>query len=224
MGRILRIDIGNEIYHVLNRANARMTIFEKDYDYQAFEEILEEAKKRYSVQIFSYQIMPNHWHFCLSPKNNGDMTKFVQWVTLTHTQRWHVHHKSAGAGHLYQGRYKSFLVQKDNYFLQLCRYIENNALHAKLVQRAEDWKWSSLWRREKGTDKQKELLSLWPIDVPHNYLEQVNSPLIKKEVEYIKTSISRGRPYGDINWVGGMIKKFSLEITLRQRGRPKKGS
>ncbi len=139
MGRALRIDIGDEIYHVLNRANARMTIFEKDNDYQAFETIIEEAKDRYSIQIFSYQIMPNHWHFCLCSKNDGDMTKFVQWLTLTHTQRWHARHHSIGTGHLYQGRYKSFLVQKDNYFLQLCHYIESNALRAKLVQRAEDW-------------------------------------------------------------------------------------
>lgn len=224
MGRALRIDIGNEIYHILNRANARMTIFEKDNDYQAFETILEEAKNRYPIQIFSYQIMPNHWHFCLSPKNDGDMTKFVQWLTLTHTQRWHAYHHSVGTGHLYQGRYKSFLVQKDNYFLQLCHYIESNALRAKLVQRAEDWRWSSLWRREHGTDRQKELLSPWPIVIPSDYLEQVNSSLAEKELEYIRASILKSHPYGDDNWLNKVVKKFGLEITLRQRGRPKKGS
>jgi len=224
MGRALRIDVGNEIYHVLNRANARLTIFEKDNDYQAFETILEEAKNRYPIQIFSYQIMPNHWHFCLYPRNNGDMTKFIQWLTLTHTQRWHAYHHSMGTGHLYQGRYKSFLVQKDNYFLQLCRYIESNALYAKLVQKAEDWKWSSLWRREHGTDKQKELLSPWPIAMPPDYLEQINISLTEKELEYIRASVLKSRPYGDDNWINRIVKKFGLEITLRQRGRPKKGS
>ena len=224
MGRALRIDIGNEIYHVLNRANARMTIFEKERDYQAFETIIEEAKDRYPIQIFSYQIMPNHWHFCLCPKNDGDMTKFVQWLTLTHTQRWHAHYHSMGTGHLYQGRYKSFLVQKDNYFLQLCHYIESNALRAKLVQGAEDWRWSSLWRREHGTDKQKELLSPWPIAMPSDYLEQVNISLAGKELECIRASVLKSRPYGDDNWINRMVKKFGLEITLRQRGRPKKGS
>lgn len=224
MGRALRIDMSNEIYHVLNRANARMAIFEKDNDYQAFETTLEEAKNHYPIQIFSYQIMPNHWHFCLSPKNDGDMTKFIQWLTLTHTQRWHARHHSIGAGHLYQGRYKSFLVQKDNYFLQLCRYIENNALRAKLVQRAEDWRWSSLWRREHGTDKEKELLSPWPIAIPGDYLEQVNISLTEKELEYVRASILKSRPYGDDNWINRTVKKFGLEITLGQRGRPKKGS
>lgn len=224
MGRVLRIDIGNEIYHVLNRANARMTIFEEDDDYQSFERILEEAKDRYPIQILSYQIMPNHWHFCLCPENDGDMTKFVHWLTLTHTQRWHAYHHSIGTGHLYQGRYKSFLVQKDNYFLQLCRYIESNALHAKLVQKAQDWRWSSLWRREYGTAKQKELLSSWPIATPDDYLDQVNNLLAEKELEYIRMSISKNRPYGDDDWMNKMVKKLGLEITLRQRGRPKKGS
>ncbi len=224
MGRTLRIDISNEIYHVLNRANARMTIFEKERDYQAFETIIEEAKDHYPIQIFSYQIMPNHWHFCLCSQNDGDVTKFVQWLTLTHTQRWHAHNHSIGTGHLYQGRYKSFLVQKDNYFLQLCRYIENNALRAKLVKRAENWRWSSLWRREQGTDKQKELLSPWPIAIPSDYLEQVNGYLTEKELEYIRVSILKSRPYGDDNWMNKMVKNFGLEITLRQRGRPKKGS
>ncbi|RII00967.1 hypothetical protein B9J77_00015 [candidate division NPL-UPA2 bacterium Unc8] len=224
MGRALRIDISNEIYHVLNRANARMTIFEKDNDYQAFETIIEEAKDHYPIKIFSYQIMPNHWHFCLCPQNDGDITKFMQWLTLTHAQRWHVSHCSIGAGHLYQGRYKSFLVQKDNYLLQLCRYIESNALRTKLVQKAEDWRWSSLWRREHGTDKQKELLSPWPIAIPVDYLEQVNIPLTKKELEYVRISVVKNRPYGKDNWVDAIVKKFALEITIRYRGRPKKGS
>ncbi len=224
MGRVSRINIGNEIYHVLNRANARMVLFEKENDYQVFETILEEAKDHYPIQIFSYQIMPNHWHFCLCPKNDGDMTRFIQWLTLTHTQRWHASYRSMGTGHLYQGRYKSFLIQKDNYFLQLCRYIESNTLRAKLVQRAEDWKWSSLWRREYGDNKQKELLSPWPIELPYDYWKQVNDSLVGKELECIRTSISKSRPYGDDHWMNETVKKFGLETTLRQRGRPRKGS
>ena len=148
------------------------------------------------------------------------MTKFVRWLTLTHTQRWHARHHSVGSGHLYQGRYKSFLVQKDNYFLQLCRYIENNALRAKLIQKAEDWRWSSLWRREHGNDKQKELLSPWPVEVPNHYLRQVNEILAGGELEQIRASIRKSRPYGNDDWMNKVIRKFSLEITLRQPGRP----
>lgn len=158
MGRAPRIDVGNEIYHILNRANARMVIFEKDKDYEAFESILSTAKDKYLIKIFAYCLMPNHWHFILCPKNDGDLNKFMQWLTLTHTQRWHVHRHSVGYGHLYQGRYKSFLIQKDEHFLCAVNYVERNALRAGLVKKAEDWKWSSLWKREYGTQEQKNYL------------------------------------------------------------------
>lgn len=224
MGRALRVDVGGEVYHVLNRANARVTIFMKQKDFEAFENILEEAKDKYLMRILSYQIMPNHWHFCLYPRKDGDLTAFISWLTLTHTQRWHAHYHTIGTGHLYQGRYKSFLVQKDDYFLQLCRYIESNALRAKLVKKAEDWMWSSLWRRKHGTARQKELLSPWPVAEPENYSKWINQPQIENELEQIRTSISKSRPYGEEMWLNKMVKKFGLEITLRQSGRPKNGS
>ena len=73
----------------------------------------------------------------------------VEWLTLTHTQRWHAHHHTTGTGHLYQGRFKSFPVQSDEHFLTVCRYVERNALRANLVKRAEDWLWNSLWHRQR---------------------------------------------------------------------------
>src|SRR5256885_16689856 len=70
------------------------------------------------------------------------------WLAVTHTQRWHAFHETSGTGHLYQGRFKSFPVESDDeHFLCVSRYIERNALRANLVPRAEDWRWSSLWRR-----------------------------------------------------------------------------
>jgi len=75
-------------------------------------------------------------------------------------------HKSIGSGHLYQGRYKSFIVQSNEYFLQLCRYIERNPVRAKLIKKTQDWKWGSLRRREIGTIEQQKILNSWPIDIP----------------------------------------------------------
>lgn len=221
MGRAPRVDVGNEIYHVLNRANNRMTIFEKDKDYEAFESILKEAKDKNSMQILCYCLMPNHWHFILRPRNNGDLNKFMQWLTLTHTQRWHAHYKSVGYGHLYQGRYRSFLIQKDEHFLQVANYVERNALRAGLVKRAEDWEWSSLWIRERGSLRQKELVDCWPVPIPKNYLEYVNRPESKNTLESIRDSIVKNRPFGESSWVTNMVNKFELEITLRQPGRPR---
>ena len=99
MGRVLRTDIGNYVYHVLNRANARVRIFDNDKDYQLFKEILVEAKEKCNMRLLAYCIMPNHWHLVVNPKKDGDLSKFMNWLTLTHTQRWHVSKKTTGQGH-----------------------------------------------------------------------------------------------------------------------------
>jgi len=126
------------------------------------------------MRILAYCIMPNHWHFVLYPKKRSDLPTFMRWLTLTHTQRWLVHRKMVGYGHLYQGRYKSFPVQKDEHFSTLCRYVERNALRAKLVARAEDWRWSSAWIRKHGTDEQSKLLSPWPVPMTDDYTKGLN--------------------------------------------------
>jgi REP-associated tyrosine transposase len=87
MGRPLRATAGGLVYHVLNRANARMPIFDKLEDYGAFERILHEAVQRVRMRLLAYCVMPNHWHLVLWPRENGDLSKFVGWLTLTHTQR-----------------------------------------------------------------------------------------------------------------------------------------
>lgn len=224
MPRANRVDVSNQIYHVLNRANARMQIFDDNKDYQLFEETLEEAKEKFDMRILAYSVMPNHWHLILYPKNDGDLQIFMRWISMTHTQRWHAAKKTTGQGHIYQGRYKSFICQDDNHFLTLVRYVERNPKKANLVKKAENWKWGSVWRRENGKEKQKKLLSEWVVPEPKNYLKYLNEPQSESEEEAIQNSILKGCPYGGDNWKNKIIKKFKLESTVRQRGRPKKGS
>ena len=224
MGRALRTDVGEYVYHVLNRANARSTLFKKKSDYQLFEEVLEDAQQRFGMRILAYTVMPNHWHLVLYPKCDGDLSKFVNWFTLTHTQRWHAAHQTTGHGHLYQGRYKSFLCEEDTHFIQLVRYVERNPLRANLVRRAEDWQWGSAWRRARGTPKQKKLLTDWPVPMPRDYAALLHEPQSENEVEAMRQTVTRGNPFGSSTWVEETIKKFKLETTIRPRGRPKKGS
>ena len=106
--------------------------------------------------------MPNHWHLLLWPRPDGELSEILQWITVTHTQRWHAHHHTAGTGSVYQGRFKSFPVQTDEHFLAVARDVERNALREKLVTRMEDWQWSSVWRRELGEAKLTTWLSNWP--------------------------------------------------------------
>jgi putative transposase len=85
MGRARRAADGGVVYHVLNRANARLPIFERDEDFAAFERILAEGRERYDMRILAYCLLSNHWHWLLWPKRDGDLSRFVGWVTLTHT-------------------------------------------------------------------------------------------------------------------------------------------
>jgi len=176
------------------------------------------------MRILSFCLMPNHWHLVLYPQTGEDLSNFMRWITHTHTQRHHAHYKSIGYGHVYQGRYKSFPIEEDNHFLQVCRYVERNCLRAGLVKRAQDWKWSSAWIREWGSIEQKRLLSDWPVEMLEGYLEWVNT-LEKDEedrLEKIRYSIKRGRPFGDDSWIQNTAEKLGLLSTLRSRGGQRK--
>ena len=128
-----------------------MLIFTKNEDFNAFERVLEEAVARTGMRLLSYCLLGNHWHLAAWPQEDDELSRFMGWLTPTHTQRWHAHRKSTGSGHVYQGRFKPFPVLDDHHFLTVCRYVERNALHANLVKRAEDWRWSSLYRWCFGT-------------------------------------------------------------------------
>ncbi|MBI4022139.1 MAG: transposase [Candidatus Andersenbacteria bacterium] len=206
------------VYHVLNRANGRLKIFRRPKDYEAFEQILLAAKKKQPMRLLAYCLMPNHWHLILYPYADGDLSNFMRWVTLTHTQRWHTHYQSVGYGHLYQGRFKSFPVQKDEHFLQLVRYVERNAQRAALVNRADDWPWSSLHRREYGSNEQKKLLSSWPVQVDHDFRQWVNIPQPQEELAAVRFAIKRSRPYGQDAWLLKTVAALGLETTMRQQG------
>lgn len=222
MARIPRGVVGDIPYHILNRANGRQTIFKKDKDYAAFFKILHQAKDKYPVDIFTLCLMRNHWHFSLGAKTGEDLSNFMRWITHTHTQRYHAHYKTTGYGHLYQGRYKSFPIEKDNHFLQVSRYIERNPVRVGLTNKIQDWQWSSAWIREKGTKKQKKLLSSWPVEMPEGYLKWANTPDSEeaKKLDKIRLSVQRGRPYGSDNWIKKVAKKLNLISTLVPRGRP----
>lgn len=229
MGRPLRVNLGGYVYHTLNRGNGRSVIFHKDGDYEAFERILGETLDHVpGMRLLSYCLMPNHWHLVLWPRKDGELSDFMHWLTLTHTQRWHAHYHDVGCGHLYQGRFKSFPVQEDEHLLSLCRYVERNALRAGLSAKAEAWRWSSLWQRQQAEAERSILLSPGPIPWPAGWLKHVNQPQTEAEVEAVRRSIVRGQPFGSDTWSKRTATRLGLTSTLRRRGRPtkaeKKGS
>jgi putative transposase len=163
-------------------------------DYYAFERILREALARYAVALFAYCLMPNHWHFLLSPREDRMLPRFMHWLTTTHARRWHGVRGTEGQGAVYQGRYKAIPVCTERY-LWVCRYVERNALRAGLVTRAEDWSWSSLSRRLRSNDT--EWLSEWPVQRPADWIEQVNLAQTSAEIDAFRRAVKLGQPYGD---------------------------
>lgn len=223
MPRTARVDVGGEIYHVINRANGRLKIFDTDEDYQLFEQLLLETKDILDMRILAYELMPNHWHLVLHPKNDGDLGAFMHRLSNAHTRKVHARTNTNGSGHLYQGRYKSFLVDSGNYLLAVIKYVERNAVRAKLVRFCEDWQWGSAWRRIHGTTQQKKLLSKIPDHLPDDYVKWINSPEKVDDIDTIRTSVNKSMPYGEEKWVEKMVVKHHLESTLKSPGRPKKG-
>ena len=118
MGRPLRTSLGGFVYHALNRGNGREPIFFKHGDYEAFLRVLVDAQEHVpGMRLLAYCLMPNHWHLVVWPTHDGELSDYLHWLTLTHTQRWHAHYQNVGVGHLYQGRFKSFPVEDNEHFL-----------------------------------------------------------------------------------------------------------
>jgi putative transposase len=129
----------------LNRSARRSRLFFEDAQYLEFESILAVALQKFNIRLLAYCIMPNHWHLVVWPEG-AELPRFMHWLTLIHARQWHDARGSTGEGHVYQDRYRAIPVQSDHHLLTLIGYVERNPLRAGLVDRAEDWRGSSLWR------------------------------------------------------------------------------
>ena len=140
MARQLRIEYPGAVYHVTSRGNARNMIFADDKDREVFLQILELVIERYQWLYHAYCLMGNHYHLMIeTPK--GNLSKGMRHLNGVYTQRYNRRHQLMG--HLFQGRFKAILVEKESYLLQLCRYIVRNPVAANLTPAVEKWPWSS---------------------------------------------------------------------------------
>jgi putative transposase len=203
---------------VLNRGNARAEVFHKDGDFAAFVKLIAAANERLPMRVLAYCLLNNHFHLVLWPRNDGDLSRWMQWLLTSHVRRYHRHYHSSG--HVWQGRFKAFPVQDDDHLFTVLRYVERNPLRANLVKRAEQWPWSSVAWRVSG--QRPEMLADWPIACPANWLTRVNKPQSEAEEKALRRAIERGQPFGDESWVERIAEWLGLESTLRPRGRPRK--
>lgn len=197
MPRVARNIVGDQVYHVINRANERRTLFRDAEEYRLFEFLLSEAVTDTEMRLLAYVIMPNHWHLLLYPRDGVSMSTFMKWLTTTHAARVRHGTETVGVGHVYQGRYKSFLVDRDDYALTVVRYIERNPVRAGLVTQATDWKWGSAYRRIYGTKKEKSILADGPMELPSigKYAQWLKDE-DEDALGIIRESVRRGIRYG----------------------------
>jgi putative transposase len=210
MPRIARGLAGGEIYHVINRGNRRTEVFHNIKDYEKFIELMEVAKKMTNVKLYSFVLMPNHFHFIIEPNEAEDLSKYMQWLLTSYVRYYNKTYKTSG--HLWQGRYKSFIVQRDNYFLTLLNYVEQNPQRAKLKQ----------WKFVSSNTQFNDFLDKLPIELPKDWEEIKKEVLSKTKKEKIVNSIQRQSPYGDDAWVIKIAQEYDIVSTINPRGRPKK--
>jgi len=223
MPRSSRQSVGGQVYHVLNRAALRFGMFGTDKDFLAFERLLYEAHDRFpGVRVLAWCLMDNHWHLLLWPSRDGELSAFMFWLTMTHAARYRAAHHTVGYGPLYQGRFKAFVVRHDEHLLIAGRYVERNPLRAKKVRRAENWRWSSLWVRQNGSAEQQAILHDWPIDLPKDWRQRVNTPQTAEEEAAMQVSIKRSRPLGQAAWQQKMAARLGLTSCFRDPHRPAK--
>jgi putative transposase len=218
MPRRPRFPTGGYLFHVLNRGAGRQTLFHTDRDYEAFERVLEETRRGVAMRLLAYVLMPNHWHLVLWPQGDHDLPAYMHQLTTTHTQRWHAARGTAGTGPVYQGRYKSFPIQSDEHFWSVCRYVERNPLRAGLVQRAEAWRYGSLWQWH--SRRADVSLDAWPLPRLTTWIEHVNSVQSEAELAAVRLSVARGTPLGNTAWRREAAARLGLQSTLKLRGRP----
>lgn len=226
MPRPLRPVDDGLIYHVINRGNNRQDVFRKPADFQAFLQALGELKERKPFELYGYCLMAKHFHLLLRPRGVS-VSRILQSLMVSHTQRFHRHYQSGG--HVWQGRFKSPVIQNDEHLLTVLRYIEANPLRAKIVARAEDYRWSSY--RVHGLGEADELvdrlvtfdeLGAYPAVRQRRWAQKVHRALEPERLAEIRRSVATGLPYGSQRWVERLSKRLDLDLTIRPRGRPRK--
>lgn len=227
MPRLPRPVADGLVYHALNRGNNRAAIFHVPADFLAFLDALAQTRRGYPFALYGYCLMTNHFHLLLAPATGQSISRILQSLTVAHT--WHYHKQRGGVGHVWQGRFKSPLIQDDDHALTVLRYIEANPLRAGMVADAGDYRWSSYaWH---GLGRPDPLLSALPsweqlgrTEVVRQtaWRRWVGTPLTERELAAVRRSVVSGRPYGASSWVERVAATVGMRLTSRPRGRPRK--
>ena len=225
MPRPLRPIANGLVYHVINRGNNRQKVFHGEGDYLAFLEAIADLKERKPFDLYGYCLMGNHIHLLLRP-GEISISRIVQSLLVSHTQRYHRIRKTIG--HVWQGRFKSPVIQDDDHLLAVLRYIEANPLRAKLVEDAGEYRFSSFASHGNGSADELldpvapyELLGNHAAARQRRWSAYVHKTPDEDELTAIRRSSETGLPYGERKWVARLSRRLKLDLIIRPRGRPR---
>ena len=226
MARLPRLALANQQHHVLQRGNDNRIIFQDADDIAVFRNVLSDAAKKFSVAIHAYVFMPSHFHLLVTPKTNDGLGKMMQWIGRHYVPYFNRRH--ARTGTLWQGRYKSLVIESAHYFMLCTRYIESNPLRARLVAAPGDYVHSSyLHHVGSAIDP---LISDHPLywglgNTPFQreaaYRELMEQALTLEEVAELTNASQKGWPLGSAQFKEQLEKQSSRRIIPLKRGRPR---
>ncbi|MEA3305532.1 MAG: transposase [Candidatus Omnitrophota bacterium] len=241
MARPYRLEAENTLYHLTNRGDDRKKIYASELDRKKFLEYVVKAKKRFKFRLYAYVLMTNHYHLLIETLQ-ANLSKIMHFINSSYTTYYNVKRKKTG--HLFQGRYKSIIADKDNYFLELTRYIHLNPVKAAIVKLPEEYKWSSYkaytgMANDKYIDKEaiKAITDLWgkryrnfvmaSIDEKINPFKNIyggillgNKIFIKEKLKKIKEQVNRGKHVAYQNALTGCVEKEEiLKLIKKEYGK-----
>lgn len=213
MARPHRITPPGVAFHVLNRGNERRRLFKELRDYAKFVDLLAASRERFAVGYLAYCVMPNHWHLIMVGSTDQAISEALQWVTCSHACDLRRKEGTVGQGHVYQSRFHSFPIGSKRHLLNVIRYVEANALRASLVERAEDWRWGSLWDRPRMSTT---ILDALPWQLPDDWPDIVNTPVSPRLMQRLQQCVQDGRPFGPAKWVERISQILELKAPAKQ--------
>ncbi len=218
MPRIARVVVPKYPHHITQRGTNRTAIFLDDEDRRFFLQKLNDFAAKTKTNIWAYCLMDNHFHLLLEPTEQESLMKCLHGATFRYAQYFNL--KYTRSGRLWQNRYFSCLVDKDEYLWAVVRYIEKNPVRAKIVEKAEDWKWSSAGQHIMGTRSDSIILCKWlskaESDKYNKFIESEESD------EEIRKATMTGRPLGNSNFIEMLEAMLERSLKPRKGGRPKK--
>ena len=229
MARLARLIVPGYPHHIVQRGNNRQDIFLDDADRERYLWLLAEAAKRYAVPIHAFVLMSNHIHLLATPPDSTAIAAVMQSVGRAYVPWFNKRRERTGT--LFEGRFRSSVVDADYYLFACARYIEMNAVRAGMVESPADYRWSS-YRHNVGLEKHPlitEHAAMWglgntPFERQSAYKKMFEIPIDERATTLIKSSFKSGLPLGRESWIQGLAKQQTRRVVAGQAGRPKSAS